>query len=152
VRLAWGAGVEGARQRPRVAQALCTNGPHPLQLHGLRLQHTLFQVLPVDFSLVPAASSAAGGGRPFRVMAKRAPSITSALNLGGQNSKIPGAEGKALRSINGAEPVDFLQGIADRSGTYHDKGLVEPEHVLFAFFFVFVFYIFQVFSFQAVFQ
>eukprot|EP00928_Gymnodinium_smaydae_P041451 TRINITY_DN28053_c0_g2_i1.p1 TRINITY_DN28053_c0_g2~~TRINITY_DN28053_c0_g2_i1.p1 ORF type:complete len:1210 (-),score=235.56 TRINITY_DN28053_c0_g2_i1:226-3855(-) len=79
----------------------------------------ILQVLPVEFSLRPSAD-----GSGARVLASHASATAAVLGLDGRSSRLlenKSAE-REVASINGQEPLAFLQRIADRLGTYLDAG------------------------------
>eukprot|EP00419_Tripos_fusus_P018121 CAMPEP_0172751490 /NCGR_PEP_ID=MMETSP1074-20121228/151781_1 /TAXON_ID=2916 /ORGANISM="Ceratium fusus, Strain PA161109" /LENGTH=288 /DNA_ID=CAMNT_0013583809 /DNA_START=28 /DNA_END=891 /DNA_ORIENTATION=+ len=80
------------------------------------MQSMVLQVLPVQFSV----DQKDGDGK-VSVFAAGAPKTSDALMLEGHQKLLP-AEPRELKQINGREPMQFLQELADQQGTYHDAG------------------------------
>eukprot|EP00928_Gymnodinium_smaydae_P047575 TRINITY_DN31762_c0_g1_i1.p1 TRINITY_DN31762_c0_g1~~TRINITY_DN31762_c0_g1_i1.p1 ORF type:complete len:1206 (+),score=142.17 TRINITY_DN31762_c0_g1_i1:101-3718(+) len=81
------------------------------------MQSAMLQVLPVDFSL------RAGEDGKVEVLAEHSAITTQTLGLEKHNVRLLSKQRpRAVESINGLEPLVFLQRLADRQGTFLDAG------------------------------
>eukprot|EP00927_Polykrikos_kofoidii_P059205 TRINITY_DN5429_c0_g1_i1.p1 TRINITY_DN5429_c0_g1~~TRINITY_DN5429_c0_g1_i1.p1 ORF type:complete len:1075 (-),score=183.40 TRINITY_DN5429_c0_g1_i1:105-3272(-) len=79
----------------------------------------IFQVLPVKFSAEPCTKD---GDAKFQVRAAPANRAVDLFNLHGRTQVLSSGTDKVVQSIDGKDPVEYLQRIGDGVGNVHDKG------------------------------